>query len=318
MKTLRLTIAALTTAVIMLAILYRSDYERVQGIYLCWKQAVSLTSCFTGGDIDFVADLDGVRYQGNLGNYVDSQIFYYGAYEKPNLFLLRDLMRSVYANQGTFIDIGANTGQHSLFMSRHSKEVHAFEPWEPVLKRFRRMVEANGIKNIAIHPFGLGNENSKKPFFKPSEKNLGTGSFVEGFRADNSYEGDLEIRVGDDAFEQANIKSVSVIKMDIEGYEKLALQGLRRTLRQHRPIVIFEITANPRSPVSIKSQEELRALFPEQYEFSLVSERSDPATGAYYLGSIDGVVRFDHAEQHDLVAYPAEKKSLIARQAPQL
>jgi FkbM family methyltransferase len=208
MKTLRLTIAALTTAVIALAILYLTDYERVHGKYLCLKQAVSLISCFRGDDFDFVTNLDGVRYQGRLGNYVDQHIFYYGAYEKPNLFFLRDVMQSVYANQGTFIDIGANTGQHSLFMSRHSKEVHAFEPWEPVLKRFRRMVEINAIKNITIYPFGLGNENSKKPFFKPSDTNLSTGSFVEGFLPDNTYEDNLEIRVGDDAFEQSNIKSV--------------------------------------------------------------------------------------------------------------
>jgi hypothetical protein len=104
--------------------------------------------------------------------------------------------------------------------------------------------------------------------------------------------------------------------MDIEGYEKPALQGLRRTLRQHRPIVLFELSSNPRSPVSIKSEDELRALFPERYEFSVVSERSDRATGAYFFESIDGVVRFDHNEQHDLVAYPVEKKNLIALQTP--
>jgi FkbM family methyltransferase len=94
-------------------------------------------------------------------------------------------MRSVYSSQGTFIDIGANTGQYSLIISRYAKEVHAFEPWEPVLKRFRRMVERNGIKNIIIHGYGLGSDNSKKRFFKPAETNLGTGSFAEGFKSEN-------------------------------------------------------------------------------------------------------------------------------------
>jgi FkbM family methyltransferase len=312
MKALRLTIAGLATAFITSLFFYVTDFERVRGIYLCVKQAVSLVSCIKEGDFDFIVNFDGIRYRGNLGNYVDSQIYYDGAYEKPNLFLLRDLMRSGYSSQGNFIDIGANTGQHSLFMARYSKQVHAFEPWEPVLKRFRQMVEDNSIKNITIYPFGLGNENSKKPFFRPSDKNLGTGSFLEGFNKGNSYEGELEIRIGDEALEQAKIQSVSIIKMDIEGYEKLALQGLSRTLRQHRPIVLFEITINPRSLVSIKNQDELTALFPTRYEFAVVSERSNPIIGTYLLEPIDSEVRFDQAAQHDVVAYPTEKKDLFA------
>ena len=280
MKLIKLTLTGLTAAVVFAALFWTTDPQQFHRAYLCWKQAVSITSCYGKGPIAFVTDIDGAKYEGVTGNYVDTQIFYYGAYEKPILFLLRDLMRSVYTGQGVFIDIGANTGQHSLMISRYAKEVHAFEPWEPVLKRFRHMVERNGIKNISIHAYGLGDENSKKPFFKPGQNNLGTGSFVEGFKPENSLEGELEIEKGDDAFAKERITSVSVIKMDIEGYEKPALRGLQQTLIKHRPILVFEVTTNPQSSVSIKSKEELVGLFPEKYEFFVISEKSDPVTGA--------------------------------------
>ncbi len=316
MKIIKLTLAALTTAAALAALLWMTDSQQFHHAYLCWKQAVSLTACYHDGPIDFVVDIDGFKYEGSAGNFIDNQIFVYGAYEKPNLLLLRDLMCSASAGQGTFIDIGANTGQHSMMISRYSKEVHAFEPWEPILKRFRRMVEINGIKNITIHPYGLGDENSKKPFFKPPASNLGTGSFVEGFNSENSLEGELEIQKGDDAFAKEHITSVSVIKMDIEGYEKLALLGLRQTLVKHRPILMFELTTNQNSPVSIKSKEELIALFPEKYEFLVISEKSNALSGAYFREPIEGIVRFDQAEQHDLLAYPAERKTSIALQGP--
>jgi FkbM family methyltransferase len=216
MKILNLALAAFTTAAIVLLYFFLTDRDLLRRTYLCFKQATSIAACYRGGSVDFVVNIDGIRYEGNLGNFVDNNIFYYGAYEKPILYLLRDVMHSAYANQGTFIDIGANTGQHSLFMSRYAKTAHAFEPWEPVLKRFRRMVENNGIRNIIIHPFGLGDENLKKPFYKPSDKNLGTGSFVENFNAENSFEGELDIQVGDDAFARAHIDSVAAIKMDIK------------------------------------------------------------------------------------------------------
>ena len=316
MRILKLAVAALATIAVMVGYLYFISPQSFREIYLCWKQAVSLTSCYRNGPIHFVTDIDGIKYEGVTGNYIDTHIFYYGAYEKPTLFLLRDILRSAYAGQGTFIDIGANTGQHSLMMSRYAKSVHAFEPWNPVLKRFRHMVDNNGIKNIAIHAYGLGDENSKKPFFQPAETNLGTGSFVEGFQPQNSFAGELEIKKGDDAFETEHITSVSVVKMDIEGYEKLALHGLGQTLNKHRPVMVFELSINPKSPVSIKSKEELVALFPREYEFLVISERSDSRSGAYYFETIADVLNFDKAERHDLLAYPIERKSLLPLHAP--
>ena len=316
MKILKLAMTALCSAAVLVVLLAVTDQQQLRSTYLCWKQAVTISSCYNSAPFAFVAKIDGIEYEGNTGNLIDSGIFFRGAWEKPNLFLMRDFMRSIYSGQGTFIDIGANTGQHSLVISRYAKEVHAFEPWEPVLKRFRRMVERNRIKNIAIHAYGLGNDNSKKPFFEPTDHNLGTGSFVDGFLPTNAPAGNLEIQIGDAAFTKERIGSVSVIKMDIEGYEGPALQGLQKTLKQYRPIIVFEITTDPKSPVSIKSTEELLALFPEHYEFLVISERSDDFTGDYFLETIDGLLRFDRREQHDLVAYPSERKNAIPRRGP--
>jgi len=313
LKALKLSLAALLTLVFCLTGLYIVDRQRFYWNYRCWQQAITLSSCFGSGHFDFEVDLNGARYQGNTGNFIDINILYYGAYEKPTLFFLRDAMTSAYSNQGVFLDIGANTGQYSLFMSRQSKEVHAFEPWEPVIRRFRRMVEVNHIKNIIIHPFGLGDENSKKPFYKPPESSLVTGSFVEGFKEDNSYEGELEIQIGDDALEKAGVTSVAIIKMDIEGYEKPALKGLRRTLHAYRPIVVFELSVDPKKPLSIKSTDELVSLFPQGYEFLVFSDKDikNASTGAYSLKPAVQELQYNTAEQYDVVAYPKEKKKNI-------
>ena len=85
---------------------------------------------------------------------------------------------------------------------------------------------------------------------------------------------------------------------------------------KQRPILLFEMTTNPQSPVSIKGEAELKSLFPEKYEFLLVSERSNPLTGAYLLEPIEGIVHFDRAEQHDLVAYPIERKNTVSLRGP--
>ncbi|MGZ8479325.1 MAG: hypothetical protein ACXW6K_14985, partial [Candidatus Binatia bacterium] len=66
--------------------------------------------------------------------------------------------------------------------------------------------------------------------------------------------------------------------------------------------------------VSVKSPEELRSLFPENYDFLTFAAHSNPTTGVYVLEPIAGLLRFDKFQQHDIVAYPIEKKNFIARQ----
>jgi len=310
-KIVKLSAVAAVAAFGCLTYLYFYEYSQLSLVYRCWRHAVNISACYTRQDFDFRVTLNGTTYEGNTNNYIDKNIFLYGAYEKPVLFFLSDIMTAAYSDQGIFLDIGANTGQHSLFMSRHAREIHAFEPWEPVLKRLRRHIEMNRLKNVVIHPFGLGNENSKQRFFQPPSSNLGMGSFVKEFAAVNSPAEFLEIRIGDEVLEKAGVTSVALIKMDIEGYEKLALKGLERTLRRDRPIVEFELTTDPKSPVSVKSHEELKSLFPDNYEFVTFSERSSPETGAYVLEHLGKSLHFDKFEQHDVVAFPVEKKRFI-------
>ena len=311
MRAIKLTLAALLSAVVLFSWQFLVAGDQFYWIYRCWTQAKHISSCYGDGNFDFSADLFGLTYEGNTGNYIDNQIFFHGAFEKPVLFLLRDLMSNGSSGKAVFLDIGANTGQHSLFMSRYASQIHAFEPYPPVLERFRKLVEKNRLQNIMIHPIGLGNENSKLPFYKPPDNNLGTGSFVDGFKKDNSYLGLLEIRIGDEELGSAGVKDVAVIKMDIEGYEKAALQGLRNTLVLNRPFVVFELTTDPASKISIKTKNELTTLFPQNYEFVSIDESEGLESGKYRLVNFDNTVHFGEAQQHDILAFPTEKKQKL-------
>lgn len=263
--------------------------------------------------VEFLVDFYGYKYHGKSDNYIDAHILYCGAYEKPELYFLRDVMQAE-GGGGVFVDVGANTGQHSMFMSRYSREVHAFEPYPPVLARFREMVSSNGIQNIQVHPVGLGNQNSKLPFYEPPPDNLGTGSFDPSFKSNNQAESilELEIVVGDDEFEKLGISRVDLIKIDIEGYEKPALEGLSRTLQAQRPVVVMELTVDPELVSSFKSEQELRSAFPERYEFLVFDEqRWHGGLGHYALTDFD--INFREVGQHNLVIFPSEKASAIPR-----
>jgi FkbM family methyltransferase len=256
---------------------------------------------------DFEIDFFGFRYEGNTGNLVDAHAYYFGAYEKPELYFLRDTLLAL-GSSSVVIDVGANTGLYSLFASRYANQVHAFEPYPPVLSRLRRVIETNEVPNITVHAVGLGASEANLRFYSPPEGNLGTGSFLQGFATGNrdAHE-ELPIVAGDAYLSRTGITRVDFIKMDIEGYEKPALTGLQQTLQRHRPIVLLEISIDPALPLLFRSMKELTSCFPGDYEFFAISDRN-LGSGAYRLGSLR--VSFDRAGRVNVVARPRDKAEI--------
>ena len=274
--------------------------------YRCLTAASPWYACFLGRAFPFRTDLFGLIYEGYVGDghVVDEMVLTQGSYETHVLFFLRDTMARLNPVQGVFLDVGANSGQHSMFMSRYAKAVHAFEPFPPVLARFRRMLEINKIANVTVHPVGLGRAAARLPF---DDRTFSFSAAAGGASTA------LEIVSGDAALNGAGVARVDLIKMDIEGFEKSALLGLANTLRRDRPVVVFELTINPQRPELFSSPAELSEVFPKDYHF-LVFSQWDFFSGFYQLTDLANA-RFDRPSTYNAVAYPQEKKSQIAWKA---
>lgn len=260
----------------------------------------------SGWSSDFTIDFYGIDYEGNSGNLIDRMILATGAWELPVLSLLRDVTESLAPGQGVFLDVGANTGQHSLFMSRFCSSVYSVEPYPPVLVRFRRLIEINEIKNIVLCPVGFGDENARIPFYAPPDWNEGQGSFVQGFSNENKYQDELEIVVGDELLHSLGDPTFHTVKIDVEGYEKAVLMGLRKTLRKHRPVLVVEI--NPDLEQSFKNTEQLLAVLPPEYavlEFFFDAE--EWCKGKYVLSERTGNL----TSKTTIVLYPSEKQNRL-------
>ena len=221
----------------------------------------------------FAVNFFGLQYSGRLNCYIDWFVYFYGAYEKQVLFLLRDL---VATRQGRpiYIDVGANVGQHALFMSQYCKQVHAFEPFEPVTRSLKENIRRNSITNITIHNVGLGEREEELDFFAPTGANTGTGSFVSTVATDrNRFAGKLQVVSGDECVAKLGLTEVDLIKIDVEGFEKHVLNGLSNTLRSCRPVVLMEFSAETQR--SFDREEELRATLPQGYTIKkVITDRS--------------------------------------------
>jgi FkbM family methyltransferase len=265
-------------------------------------------------DYPFTIEVYGYKYKGTTGDYIDDYILTFGAYEKDILFFMRDYIQARNNPDAIFLDVGACEGQHSLFMSRHVKQVHAFEPFPPVADRFRSLIDLNGFTNIQLHQVGLGEKEGLFPFVAPEADNMGGGSFAHGSESrPGKLVGNFRVVAGDEWLAQFGVTNVEMVKIDVEGFEQFVLEGLAGTLKRDRPVLVIEVTQPPSG--TIGSASDLRKCFPENYEFQSIHDGGDTGskaiTGQYKLQPIGDL--FAKGPIVMVVAYPKEKGALIGR-----
>lgn len=270
-------------------------------------------------DFAFTKAFFGISYSGNLSNNIDFAIYYYGAFEKPLLYFLRDTMNSLSPAQPVFVDVGANIGQHSVFMAAHGSKVHSFEPFASVRSRLQLQIDTNSLSNVSVHPVGLSNETGRLPFYAPTGSNIGIGSFDDStISKGNVSVGELDLVSGDEYFTSHKIDCIDVIKIDVEGFEKKVLQGLHGTLEKTRPVIVCEITYG--GPLSFRSVEDLLGILPADYALLTFDKRKSNGktarrrdrgsrlTGHYRVIPYTSMLSIG---QDNVIACPLEKMNLL-------
>ena len=211
---------------------------------------------------EFEADFFGLAYPGNLNSFIDWNVYFYGAYEREYLVYLKHLVKG--RNDPVFVDVGANVGNHTLFMSQYCREVHAFEPNPNVRRRLHQKLERNAIAHVVVHGVGLGERNEDLTFFTPGGANQGTGSFVADHDSANTAGPPLRVVQADDYFVEMNLNRIDLIKIDVEGFERQVLAGMRRTIEKYRPLITMEYSDTTMN--AFANEAALRAWLPADYE----------------------------------------------------
>ena len=140
-----------------------------------------------------------------------------------------------------FIDIGANLGLYTCIVMKNGLAPRAilFEPDRRNRVHLRANMLINDLseQNIEIHEVALGAAPGKLRLVPGPERDIGLSQIVESDGAAEGY--DIEVVRLDDVVGLAG--RTLAIKIDIERYERKALAGMARTLRDNRGIVQIEV-----------------------------------------------------------------------------
>jgi FkbM family methyltransferase len=239
----------------------------------------------------FETDFFGQPYTGNLTNFIDWNVFYCGAFQLHEVRLLGEIADALRATGKAvnFFDVGANIGHHTLFMSPHADRVFSFEPFSVVRDEMTRKLNHAKINNVTIFPVALGDRTETGTFHPPTGANQGTGTLGDNL-PDNASPEVISVQVarGDDFFAANQLPPITLLKMDVEGYEAKVLEGLRETIWRDRPPIFVEIQHEhyANSP-SQKGASVRDLLYPDHLIFEVGTANGHPTLKPFLQGNTE-------------------------------
>ena len=139
----------------------------------------------------------------------------------------------VKKNQNS-IDIGANLGLFTFFMSRASKHVFAFEPNPYPLENLKDLVDSN----VTILPIALGNNDGPVEIKIPHHRK-GWSSNGASLASKEINDGKI-LNIQCRKLDSLNIENIGLIKIDVEGFEIEVIRGAKDTILKNKPVMIIE------------------------------------------------------------------------------
>lgn len=150
------------------------------------------------------------------------------------------LMRIIQAARGgLFVDVGTNIGFYSLAASLYFDEVWSFEPDPENVKQLQQNIAISGIKNIVLKPMGLGKSSDSLKLWR-NPQNKGGNSLLDPGVADMDSV-IVPVERFDAVLPQEKWAAISLIKVDVEGFEENVLAGMQGFFSQNfRPDIFIE------------------------------------------------------------------------------
>jgi FkbM family methyltransferase len=169
--------------------------------------------------------------------YIGQSLIEYGEYCEHETQLLQQFIN----RPGTIVEVGANIGSQTVPLAKAAKavgaDVMAIEPQPFVFQNLCANLALNALDNVTAWPFACAADVGTVSFGRPDYRQ--PGNFGAVSVQTESVAGGIEVpSVRLDDLTQG--RNVSLMKVDVEGFELQVLQGAQATLANSRPALYVE------------------------------------------------------------------------------
>ncbi len=220
-----------------------------------------------------IFEFRGVTMKVDISKQMGNAIYWRGAHDWAPIFVLEKFLKK----GDTFIDVGANQGEYSVWAARKvgSKgRVLAFEPMQKLFDQLTENIRLNESFHKTILPIklGLADEKGEVILYASADSNEGTNTIYNTEKFSIEL-GKIQIDTLDEQLNELKINEVNFLKIDVEGAELQVLKGALNTLKTHRPILLLEINKDACIAGGYLPEDILELLKPFEYSFSKIGLR---------------------------------------------
>lgn len=167
---------------------------------------------------------------------ISRELSVYGTHEPRSTQLLKQFLKPGMI----VVDIGGNLGYYTLQeaqMVGNSGRVIAIEPVTANFTQLSENVAANGYRNTVLHNVAIGASNGTAAMY------IGKKSNWHSLHPVPWEAREITVRVStlDAVLAEHNLRSVDLIRMDVEGYEVEVIHGMAETLENYSPRLLVEL-----------------------------------------------------------------------------
>jgi FkbM family methyltransferase len=136
---------------------------------------------------------------------------------------------------------GCHIGTHTLKLASLCKHVHAFEPLPSSNKLLKYNLIINNINNVTLYSEGLSVNVGETEYEWVAKHNPGCAGLKNNPMGKiNNCDINNVIKVSLTTIDKLELEKLDFIKLDVEGYESLVINGALNTIKKYKPIITLE------------------------------------------------------------------------------
>ena len=181
--------------------------------------------------------------------YCPRQVRHFQASRWPHAAAVQRLLRP----GDCVVDAGANIGYVTALLASWvgpSGTVHSIEPVPETCDLLRRAVRSLGLRQVTVHHCAVSDRDGVGQMEVPEYPGGGENFYESHLTTDAGARGrQVEVPMRRlDSLLGGDVERVSFVKMDVEGHERVAMDGARQVLARARPAWLIEVAGDLDDP----------------------------------------------------------------------
>jgi FkbM family methyltransferase len=181
---------------------------------------------------------------------------------------LRPVFDSELNNSSVILEVGANIGLHTVYLSKICKQVIAFEPQREIYYQLCGNLFVNQCFNVKAYNNCIYDKSCMMSILDTIDYTINNNAPMLGF-----FES-----------EQGNVKAITIdslnmkpdfIKIDAQGSDLQCLYGAEQTILKHKPTILFEIENKLKNVNCFQEDDYFKFLNKINYNVRKISKGSD-------------------------------------------